>query len=324
MIMEENNFCVPLFPSEIPSELRFKRSTPLSTIDFKEENNIDYIAGMFPVGRLTMLIGDGSVGKSYICILASLTITSGKEFLPIDSYVITDKEKVLIIETESRIKLFCKRIIESGGNIDNYAVPGEAFYNLEFSSIEDRKIIEDCIKIDNPKLVIVDGFAGFSSVDENTSAVMPCLKWLAYIAEKYNTAVVITHFINKGELQQGKLYSKSVRGFTGLFQYPQLIWAIDIPNVNKDIVKRLYQIKNNIEQKDKVDYIFKLDNNTAELLDNQEFKSKKDKRIELLNNNKNKDIKELVNLLIELEPNTKRDTLYRFVRNYTEKTEGNR
>ena len=59
---------------------------------------------MFPVGRLSCLVGNGGVGKSFTLLLPSLSITDKRVFLPTDNYPLFDDKEVLVIDTENRSK----------------------------------------------------------------------------------------------------------------------------------------------------------------------------------------------------------------------------
>jgi hypothetical protein len=241
----------------------------------------------------------------------ALTITDAIPFLLTLDYELKKTGKVLIVDTEGRIKTYCQRIIELGGNLDNYLTPCHYSKISGFQSKKDREMIEEVIKVKKIELVIVDSFAGFSAVDENTSAVLPALKWFVEIALKFNVAVVFTQLANKTELRDGRLTLKSVRGYSGIHQFPEIIWALDTPDSNNDKLKRLYQLKNNVEQKDPKDYLFILDKSkitfTEEQVESQ--KTKIAKRQDILEANREKTPAAIARLIQEIEPYTKLNSL---------------
>jgi len=188
-----------------------------------EELEIEYIAGMFPKGKVSGLVGESGKGKGWVLPAVALTITDAKEFLPTEDYELKDTGRVLIIDTESRIKTYARRIKEMGGDLEKYMTASDPLSVLGFQNPDDRKLIEDVIEQDKPELVIVDSFAGFSAVDENSCQVLPSLKWFGELALKYNVALVFTQLVNKSNLQDGRLTTKSIRGFSGIYQFAEII-----------------------------------------------------------------------------------------------------
>jgi RecA-family ATPase len=276
-----------------------------------QDDPVEFIAGMFPKGKVSALVGESGKGKGWVLPAVALTITDAIPFLLTLDYELKKTGKVLIVDTEGRIKTYCQRIIELGGNLDNYLTPCHYSKISGFQSKKDREMIEEVIKLKKIELVIVDSFAGFSAVDENTSAVLPALKWFVEIALKFNVAVVFTQLANKTELRDGRLTLKSVRGYSGIHQFPEIIWALDTPDSNNDKLKRLYQLKNNVEQKDLKDYLFILDKSkitfTEEQVESQ--KTKIAKRQDILEANREKNPAAIARLIQEIEPDTKLNSL---------------
>lgn len=290
----------------------------LAEIDLGEQN-VELIGGLFPRGKVSALIGESGKGKGWILAASALAFTDGKEFLPNDSYVPQNDGKVLIVDTEGRIGLWKQRVLELGGNLNNFRIPDQQYKISRFKSKLDREQIEAAIETYGIGLVIIDSFAGFSDADENTCGVLPTLKWFVDIALKFNVALVFTQLANKSETKDGKLTLKSVRGFGGIHQFPEIIWAIDTPNESDDKKKRLYQLKNNFGEKDRNDYIFILDNSTitftGEVIESRTARI--DKRKELLEANLGKlSSKELVELLCKAEPGLSTEAAKQYVSRY--------
>lgn len=309
--------------TECLSDFIFKEGNSLEDIDYENEY-IEYVGGMFPKGRLSALVGDGACGKSFVAIAASLSITSNIPFLPKEEYEVTNTGKVLIVETENRIKAYAERIDKLGGNRNRYCTAKNPFETLDFSVKDDLKAIEKTIETDNIDLVIVDGLAGFSSVDENSSFITPCIKWLSFIAQKYNCAIVFTHFVNKGELINGKYHKKSLRGHSSIQQFPQIIWVVDVPDTEKDYIKRLYQIKNNTQQTDKTIYTFSLtevdDCFKIEFIDTIEVKTKKQLRESIFQQYKTTEDNVILEQLLLHEPDTSKEALIKWLKRRRDKS----
>jgi RecA-family ATPase len=265
-----------------------------------------YVAGMFPIGKVSALIGNGGVGKSFSLLLASMSVTSGYTFLPREDYPIWDDKKVMLIETENRSRTFYDRLVLAGATIENYYVPTDCLTNtICFSDDKDRTSIEEEIQDPETVMVIVDSLAGFNGgIDENTVAASASIKWLGNLAQKYHKAVVISHFLNKTEIAS-KITTENMRGHSSCQQYIELIWAID-KEKGSEKVKRLYQIKNNVSELDDTVYKFKLTNASAEFLNEPSAAELKGKalRIKIYESNIQKSDKEIAELIHATEPDS--------------------
>lgn len=278
----------------------------------------EFIAKLFPKGKLTAITAEAGAGKSFLLIAASLCITKGIPFIFEDDEYLNTNGRVLLVETEGRIKTYVKRIIGLGGDIErnNYLTPSKHLDIMSFAREDDRQLIENVIKLNKVDLVIVDSLACFNSVDENSAAVAPCLSWLCNLAQQYNCAVVFTQLVNKSETRDGR----SIRGHSMIGQIPELIYALDVPNTADKNTKRLYQIKNNIDEIDDKEYYFKLakiDDDTSEIQiidnDSKENKSKKDIRKQILLSHIDKSNVEIAALIQEFEPESKLKTIEMWV-----------
>lgn len=314
--LSSDNTIEPIHPTLSLGSKLPKSTTGYCLADLKlEEQPVEYIAGMFPKGKVSALVGESGKGKGWVLPAASMTITSGKPFLPNTDYEIRDDGKVLIIDTEARIATYSRRLKELGGNLKNYFIPADPTKLLVYRRKEDRKLIEKSIQDFGTELIILDSFAGFSNADENSSGVNDALTWFLEITLKYNVALVFTQLVNKGELLDGKITLKSVRGHSEIAQFAEAIWAIDTPNTHNDKTKRLYQVKNNNHMKDSQEYIFTLENSIITFTDEviQTEKAKIAKRLEILNANKGKKPAEIAKLIKAIEPDTLENTLTTWV-----------
>jgi archaellum biogenesis ATPase FlaH len=301
--VSDDNKKLPLLMSSSSSV--FPKRTPFCTLkDVKDlDKNIQFIGGLFPKGMLSLVIGGAGLGKSWTTQGGVLSITDGKKFLNTDNYQSVDTETVVIIDTEGRIEIFKQRILALGGTLEKFLIPGEEPTRIfSFHSQEDRKLIEDCINEHRPAALIVDSFAAFSTVDENTSAVLPCLKWMKEMALKYNIASITTQLVNKSEQKGGKLTKDSVRGFSGINQIPELIYAIDVHPDNSNFM-RLYQVKNTLGQRDETEYFFYIGDAGIVFVNEVSTGSVKiSNRQQILESNKDKSNSEIAKILQDAEP----------------------
>lgn len=270
-------------------------------IDLPNEE-IVYVGGMFPVGKLSCLVGNGGVGKSWTLLLASLAITDKRIFLPNDNYPLFDDKEVMVIDTENRTRSFYDRLIEADADPAKYYIPKDITDKIASTDTKDLELIEELCQDDKTMLIIIDSLAGFNAgIDENSINAMISVKWLGYLAQKYKKAIVITHFLNKSEVI-GRITTENMRGHSSIQQFVELIWAIDKERGSEKI-KKLYQIKNNISELDEKVYKFKLTNAEAVFLDiPNDQENEIEKRIKIYEANIDKDDKEVALLIQELEP----------------------
>jgi len=149
-----------LFSNESAPLAKPKRGYSLSDLCLND-TPVQYISGMFPRGKLSALVGESGKGKGWVLPAAALTIAASKEFLLTDNYELRSDGRVLLVDTEGRLKTYSQRIIELGGKLENFIVPEKSSRILGFNSVT-QKLIEDVIEVDQPELVIFDSFAGFT------------------------------------------------------------------------------------------------------------------------------------------------------------------
>jgi RecA-family ATPase len=278
----------------------------LDLLDGDNEIDTELIAGLYPRGKLSALCAEGGIGKTMVLVASSLAITSGKAFLP--TVLPNSGRKVLLIDTEGRAREFNRRVRKFGGITANYCTAKHPLKICVFSSKEDRQEIERVLRTASIDLVIVDSFAGFSNVDENTNAVLPALQWLSGLALEHNVAIVFTQLVNKSEIKS-KITTKAIRGFSGISQWCEMIWALDkdskAPNA-----RRLYQIKNNITKEDNTVYLFNIEDTCVQFADSlNTLNVKYPNRYKIIENNPKLSNKAIAQLIQQEEPNTKLGSL---------------
>jgi len=298
---------------------RVPKKTGCTLEDVKDlKKDIEFIGGLFPKGMLSLLMGGSGIGKSSIAQGAMQSVTDGRKFLNTDNYKPIDTGTVVVIDTEGRIEIFKQRVQSLGATLSKFIIPGDDPTKLfSFQSREDLKLIEDCIKEYQPQALIIDSFALFSTVDENTSAVLPCIKWMKKMSLKYNLAAITTQLVNKSEIKGGRLTKDSVRGFSGLNQVPELIYAIDNHPDNNSFM-RLYQVKNTIGQKDDNDYFFCIEDSGVIFVDEVPTSGNlrtSDRQL-LIDEHKEKSNSEIAEILIKVEPSLAWDSALKAVQRF--------
>lgn len=281
-----------------------------------------YVGGMFPVGYLSCLVGDGGVGKSFVMMLASMSITSGRRFLPTElEYPLYNDREVMVIDTENRARSFWERLTHLGGDDSKYYTPKNVLDTVAFTDANDILLIEQLAEDDKTDLIIVDSLAGFNpGVEENTTTASLPVKWLGHLAKKHNKAIVITHFLNKQD-RPDRISTDNMRGSSGIQQFCELIWAIDKIK-DSDTVRRIYQIKNNITEIDRTVYTAKLVDGNFEFIEDIEANelTGKQRRIKIFEDNIDSSDEMIAMLLLQEEPTQQYHNLLNWVRRRRNKT----
>ena len=273
------------------------------------DNDTQYIGGLFPKGKLSMIVAEGGIGKTELMLHASLGVTAGKSLLPGNHYV-TDQGYVMLIETESRKRDWIRRLVNLEANMSRYYIPKTINDTINGNNKEDIKAIYSDIEARPPELIIVDSLLGFNmGVDENTVAVGPGMCVLADIAEQFNIAVVCTHYLNK-TLVNKRISVNNIRGHSTYNQLPQLIWALEKEDT---LLRKLYQIKNNLNNLDTTVHKFTVKNNQivfADIAEQQIETGTKGVRNKIYADNITKSDKQIALLIQQKEPN---QTIYNLI-----------
>jgi predicted ATP-dependent serine protease len=173
------------------------------------------LEGFIPKVGVSLLTGDGGIGKSWVALYLAQCVASGTNFLGI--YPVT-QGKVLIIDEENHktvIRSRCEKL-HLGTSTTNR--------DLEISFLENKGIYIDnnndfvglskAIKEFGPSLVIIDALVRVHTKDENSAMEMrDVFRRAKRIADECNTSVLFTHHTPRA--YQGRA-SSSVRGSTDI------------------------------------------------------------------------------------------------------------
>lgn len=179
------------------------RIKALSMVEIEEEPVEWLVPNYIPSGQITLLVGDGGVGKSAIwCNLVS-GITSGsktifEEEIPFEN--LGKGRKCMFFSSEDSVpKVLKKRLRTSGA--DESKVLFVDLTDKDFDLIKfDSPELEELISENRPALVVFDPLQSFipATVQMGSrNAMRQCLSPLIALGEKFGTAFLIVMHTNK-------------------------------------------------------------------------------------------------------------------------------
>jgi hypothetical protein len=161
--------------------------------------------GRIPIGMMTLLFGDGGVGKSQIALALASHVSQARPW-PDDPKGKVAKGKVILIQSEDSLthtvrprvdaaKADATRIIALTGikRPDNVEAPFQLREHLAALAVAVKKVKD-------VRLVVIDPISAFlGGADECKNAeVRFILSPLGALAEKHGFAVLMIHHVNKG------------------------------------------------------------------------------------------------------------------------------
>jgi len=160
---------------------------------------------LFPLKSISVLGGDGSAGKSWICLLLSLSIASGQPFL---GHFPTRKGKVLIVDEEAPLVLAFDRLkkLLKGMESTGHGIPADALKNIYTMNLtnvhvdesEGQESLKSYLEDYHPDLLIIDSLIRVHGADEISAQQMQnVFKKVREITAPYGTAVLFAHHTRK-------------------------------------------------------------------------------------------------------------------------------
>ena len=187
----------------------------------------------FPLGKLSLIVGDPESGKSLFCAWMAATVSSGKDW---PDHTSPSAGKVIILQCEDDVaETVVPRIIQYGADLPKvFFVEGVKTTeggDRMVSLLKDLKKLEELIRREcDVRLVIIDPLqaylgAGLSNkvnphADAHIRAILTPVKVLA---EEYGVAVVGVVHLNK-DAQKDMMYR--VGGSIALVGLPRSIWLL--------------------------------------------------------------------------------------------------
>ena len=212
-----------------------------------------------PLGRLTLIVGDPGVGKSYLTIDWASRVSSGKCFPFYDEILSKDEikpSKVIFQNGEDGIEDTIKeRLNNCGANQKNIFIINEIDNPL--FNLNDLERFEKALKEQRPKLIIIDPLQRYlGSISMNSAnEVRQLLAPINNLAIKYDCAIVLVMHRNKSKTSDDVYRALGSIDFVGIAR-SMLSVIIDYETEEKKIV----HTKSSLGQKGQT-IIFDIDDN---------------------------------------------------------------
>ena len=170
---------------------------------------------MIPKVGVSILAGDGGIGKSWLALHLAQCVASGTKFLGV--YPVTQGKVWIIDEESSEIstKQRCEKLHLgtpiTNRNLDIYI---SAFSGINIDDEVDMRWLLKTVKEISPSLVIIDALIRVHTKEENSAKEMQgVLRQAKMLADEGNTSILITHHTSKS--YQGR-QKTSARGSTDI------------------------------------------------------------------------------------------------------------
>ncbi len=209
----------------------------------------------FPIGKLSMLVGDPGLGKSFVTLDMAARVTTGRAFpdapgvpVPVGGVVLIsaedDPETTIVPRLDALGADTARMVILDGVEIPDAETGGT--FERGFT-LEDLPMLEEAIEaVGACRLVIVDPVAAYfgGRVDSHRDAdVRGVLRPLSDLARRYRVALVVVAHLNKG---QGKaIYRAS--GSLGIIAAARMAWGV-ARHPDDDDQRVVFPLKSNLAE----------------------------------------------------------------------------
>lgn len=164
--------------------------------------------GLFPKGHVSLVAGEPGVGKTWFMLNIARAVADGTNGfglpMPKDTY---KRGRVLIFAGETGVKLLADRMRLLGGckNLESIRVlSSQALMSQDIDVMINtaigRKNIAEAVDLFKPDVVFFDTMISFMSGDKDESSQVDMtdpIRGLSYLANKYNSAMVMLHHFRK-------------------------------------------------------------------------------------------------------------------------------
>ncbi|MDB4545114.1 AAA family ATPase, partial [bacterium] len=180
-------------------------------LDTVEPEKVDWVwKGRIASGKLTLLVGQGGLGKTFLSVYVASVMSNGGTFTDGEQ---CEQGEVLILTCEDGIAdTIIPRLIANGADLTKvHDIVGVSRVGSDEADMIDLSVHIEQIREkfeENPeiKLVVIDpitGFLGAKCDSNNNTSVRHVLGPFARLAEDYGVAVLCISHINKSTEQSG-------------------------------------------------------------------------------------------------------------------------
>lgn len=185
--------------------------------DAKIKNHEYLCYPFFPRSYISLVYGDGGIGKSSLAMGLTAKITNGKSFIGDED--LPKKMHVLICSAEDGMETIHKRLSCNGADLKNVCVFVED--NMLTDVFDSR--LEECISTYEIDLVILDTittFLGGNTNPNKASDVRPVLIKLQSLARRYNCSIVMIGHCNKRNIS---VLDRAILGSVEFYNVPRTV-----------------------------------------------------------------------------------------------------
>jgi len=199
-----------------------------------------------PRGFVTILAGDLGAGKSALALRIAAVFCAAWSWP--DGTQCDSPGEVLWLEAESAQAINLERARNWGLPLDNIVTMPDPFAAVNLDDPAQRAEIEFISKRPSLRLIVVDSLRAATRGDENSSATIQAVLWLASLARDHQLAVLLLHHLRKRGLQDRPdvVTLDRLRGSSAIVQPARVVWAIDAPDPTRPEMRRLSVIKSNL------------------------------------------------------------------------------
>ncbi|MHA1973021.1 MAG: AAA family ATPase [Candidatus Hodarchaeales archaeon] len=186
---------------------------PLKDIFSNPPESPDWLVEpLFPLNGISVIGGDGNVGKSWLTLHLALCVASDKPFL--NKFTVQQGD-VLIIDEENPLSLIYERTnqLSRSMQVNPNELPIHILGNNNFKLDNDSSINSIRLWLGNvkPKLIIIDSLIRVHSADENSSVDMnKVMQSAKALSTEFGLTILITHHTRKST--QNNNTSQLLRG----------------------------------------------------------------------------------------------------------------
>ena len=172
-------------------------SLPLICLDSVQEEEIQWLYHPYiPRGKISLCAAYPGVGKTYLLCYMAACVSTGRQFFDVAPFTVEPENTIYLTTEDGLGDTIKQRLRVCGADMKRIFSVQEDRTALTF----DNPVIENYIRQVNPALLIFDPFQSYIGENVELNAANKTrerLNHIAFLAEKYNVAVILVCQINK-------------------------------------------------------------------------------------------------------------------------------